>query len=384
MNSDIAIVGAAMTKPMRRSSKSLRAMVFEAIQDALDDAGIAPSEVDGIISDGLMMPFSVSREFVHAQFGTRRNYDAGFSYGGAANAAAPLIAADAIRSGRAKVVVYYFGIDWGSRSDGPYGFHNIYPAKLAFEKPVGFNAQPSYFAIWANRYKKEYGLTDEELAEIPIRHRENALLNDDSQQTKPLTLEGYLSSKMITTPLRAADCCLISDGAGAYVMTSMERARDTRKKPVRVLGTGWATEAITADDVMTQQADFYRIPGALEAMNAALAQAQISRNDIDFLELYDCFSFSCLLQLEALGFCKRGEGGSFIRDTGIGVSGGRLPVNTHGGLLAHSYVLGIEHVVEAVRQLRGEAGRAQVANAKIGMVGGLSSPDYGVLLLGAE
>jgi acetyl-CoA acetyltransferase len=383
MATDIAIVGAAMTKPTRRSSKSIRAMVFEAIEDALDDAGIAPSEVDGIISDGLIMPVSVSREFVHAQFGTKRSFDAGFSYAGAANAAAPLIAGDAIRSGRAKVVVYYFGVDWGSRIDGPYGFHNVYPAKLAFEKPVGFSAQPAYFAIWANRYAKEFTLRDEELAEIPIKHRENAILNGGSQQMKPLDLEGYLSSRMITTPLRAADCCLISDGAGAYVMTSMERARDTRKKPVRVLGTGWATESTTADDIFTQQADFYRIPGALAAMNAALAEAQISRTDIDFLEIYDCFSFSCLLQLEALGFCKRGEGGSLVRDVGIGVSG-RLPINTHGGLLAHSYLLGIEHVVEAVRQLRGEGGRAQVANARIGMVGGLSCPDYGVLLLGAD
>jgi acetyl-CoA acetyltransferase len=126
-----------------------------------------------------------------------------------------------------------------------------------------------------------------------------------------------------------------------------------------------------------------RIPGARQAADKALRQAGVTLADVDFAEVYDCFTISCLLQLEEIGFCKRGEGADFIREKGIGIDGG-LPVNTHGGLLSHSYLLGVEHVIEAVRQLRGEAGRAQVRDAQIGLVGGLSNPDYGVMILGRD
>lgn len=126
-----------------------------------------------------------------------------------------------------------------------------------------------------------------------------------------------------------------------------------------------------------------RIPGAKAAAGRALGQAGLTHADIDFAEIYDCFSISCLLQIEEAGFCKRGEGAAFIREKGIGIDGG-FPVNTHGGLLSHSYLLGVEHVIEAVRQLRGESGKAQVKDARVGFVGGLSNPDYGVLLLGKD
>lgn len=166
-------------------------------------------------------------------------------------------------------------------------------------------------------------------------------------------------------------------------MTSLERARDLAKPPVRVLGTGFGSEPVSGDDAFTQPGGMMRIPGAKLAADRALGEAGLTLGDIDFAELYDCFTMSCLLQIEDIGFCKRGEGAAFIRQMGIGIEG-RLPINTHGGLLAHSYLLGVEHVVEAVRQLRGDAGAAQVRDAEIGLVGGLSNPDYGVLLLGRE
>jgi acetyl-CoA acetyltransferase len=126
-----------------------------------------------------------------------------------------------------------------------------------------------------------------------------------------------------------------------------------------------------------------RIPGAKAASERAFGEAGLGLADVDFAEIYDCFTISCLMQVEALGFCERGEGAAFIREMGMGIEG-KLPINTHGGLLSHSYLLGVEHVVEAVRQLRGTAGEAQVADAQIGLVGGLSNPDYGVLLLGRD
>lgn len=379
----IAIAGIGATRPVRRSEKGLRSLVVEAIEAAIADAGLEPKDIDGVVSDGLVMPTSAPRDWVAAQFGFERAYDGGISYGGAANACAPLHAQFAIESGLAKTLVYYFGVDWGTRASGPYGFHDLYAAKLAFEKPYGFTGQPQYFALWARAYMHEFGLTERDLATIAVTQRESALLNPMSQMTRPLTYDDYLAARMVSDPLRVPDCCLLTDGACAFVMTSLERARDLAKPPVRVLGTGFGSEPISGDDVFTQPAGMMRIPGARTATDKALRQAGLTLDDVDFAEVYDCFTISCLLQIEAIGFCKRGEGAAFIREKGIGI-GGKLPVNTHGGLLSHSYLLGVEHVIEAVRQLRGEAGRGQVAKAEVGLVGGLSNPDYGVMILGRD
>jgi acetyl-CoA acetyltransferase len=168
----VAIVGIGATRPVRRSKKHIRALVVEATEAALDDAGIAPGMIDGVLSDGLIMPTTVPRDYIAAQFGIDRLFDAGMSYGGAASATAPLLAQMAIASGQAKYVLYYFGVDWGSRASGPYGFHDLYPAKTSFEKPYGFTGQATYFALWARRYMHEFGLTEHDLATIAVGQRE--------------------------------------------------------------------------------------------------------------------------------------------------------------------------------------------------------------------
>lgn len=379
----IAIVGVGQTPPVRRSPKPIRHLAVEAVQRAIADAGLKASDIDAIITDGVIMPHTVPREYIAAQFGITREFDGGVSFGGAGIACAPELAQLAIASGRAKTVLFYFGVDWGSRPEGPYGFHDMYPAKMAFEKPHGFNAQPTYFGLWARRYMHEYGLNDEDLAAVAIAQRTSALLHPASQTRTPMTLESYRSSRIVADPLRVPDCCLISDGVGAFIMTSLERARDLQQKPVRVLASAFASEPINGDDVFTQQEEVFRVPGAKAACDKALRAAGLAISDVDFAEVYDCFTISCLMQLEDLGFCKRGEAGAFVSEKGIGIDGA-LPVNTHGGLLSHSYLLGVEHVLEAVRQLRGAAGKAQVRDAEIGLVGGLSIPDYGVLLLGKD
>jgi len=378
----IAIVGAGETKPMRKADGDIRSLTLEAVMAALDDAGLDPSDVDGIVTDAGIMPTTVPHEWMAAQLGIDNHFSAATSYGGTGIVAAPLLAEMAIKQGLAKVVLFYFGVDWGSRPGGPYAFHHIYPAKMAFEKPYGFSGQPSYFALWARRYMHEYGLREEDLGQIAIAQRENALRHGGGQVSRPMDMEGYFGSRMISDPLRTADCCLITDGAGAYIMTSSERARDCRKKPVEVMGVGFATSPISGDDVFTQKPDLLRLSGVTGARDQALGKAGVGLEDIDFAEIYDCFTISCLMQIEDLGFCKKGEGASFVRERGIGIDGG-LPVNTHGGFLSYSYRLGIEHVIEAVRQLRGEGGPAQVADAKVGIVSGLSVPDYGLLVLGS-
>lgn len=379
----VAIAGIGATQPVRRSDKSIRALVVEAVQAALDDCGLEPNAVDGVLSDGLVMPSTVPRDFVSAQFGFDRRFDGGTSFGGAGSATAPGLAQLAISSGQANVIVYYFGVDWGTRTAGPYGFHDLYDAKAAFEKPYGFTGQPSYFALWAERYKHEYGLSEHDLATIAVTQRANALRNPKSQMQAPLSYDDYFAARMVSTPLRVPDCCLITDGACAFVITSLERARDLPRPPVRVLGTGFGSEPISGDDAFTQPGGMLQITGARTATEQAMQASGLTLGDVDFAEIYDCFTISCLLQLEAIGFCERGAGADFIRETGIGLDGG-LPVNTHGGLLSHSYLLGVEHVVEAVRQLRGEAGAGQLARAEVGLVAGLSTPEYGVLVLGKD
>jgi acetyl-CoA acetyltransferase len=383
LQTPIAIVGIGQTAPVRRSAKGIRELVVEAIELALADAGLEASEVDGVITDGVVMPTTVPRDFIAAQFGMDRRFDGGISFGGAGIASAPQLARMAITSGLAQTVLFYFGVDWGSRPSGPYGFHDLYAAKMAYEKPYGFTGQPCYFALWARRYMHEFGLTEEDLATIAVTQRQSALRNPRSQATKPMSYADYYAARVVSDPLRVPDCCLITDGAAAFVMTSMGRARDLPNPPVRVLGTGFGSEPITGDDVFTQPAGMARIPGAKAASERAFGEAGLALADVDFAEVYDCFTISCLMQVEALGFCERGEGAAFIREMGMGIEG-KLPINTHGGLLSHSYLLGVEHVVEAVRQLRGTAGEAQVAGAQIGLVGGLSNPDYGVLLLGRD
>jgi acetyl-CoA acetyltransferase len=380
MASGISIVGIGETPPSRRSDASLRSMVVDAVLASILDAGLKPADVDGIMSDSIIMPVTVPHDYVAGQLGITRTYDATISYGGAAMMCAPLLAAQAIKSGLASVVVFYFGVDWGSRPGGPYGYHSLYPAKAVFEQPYGYSGQPAYFAMMARRYRETYGLPQEHLGRIALNQRHNALLNGRAQVKAPLTLEGYLQGRPIADPLTLNDCCVITDGVGAYVMTADDRADSCAKRPVRVLGAGYAAEAITADDVFTQP-DLTRFPAVQVAMERALASAGVTRDDIDFAEIYDCFSISCLLQLEGLGFCKRGEGGAFVAE-GQTALDGKLPVNTHGGFLSYSYRLGIEHLLEAVRQLRGEAGAAQVKDASIGLVTGLSVPEYGALLLG--
>jgi acetyl-CoA acetyltransferase len=378
---EVAIVGVGETPPCRRATSDVRTLVLEALHAALDDAGIAPNEVQGFVSETGVMPTTVPVEFVSASFGVERRFSGGASYGGAGICYSPMLAHAAIESGQADVVVCYFGVDWGSAPNGPYGFHDAYPAKLAFEKPYGFMSQPSYFALWAQRYVARHPESVDAFAELAVLHSQNARLTGRAQLSRETTRESYFASRMVSDPLRTRDCCLISDGAGAFVMTSKQRARDCRKKPVHVLGSALAAPPITGDDVFTQSGDLSVLPGVSSATEAALAMAGISRADLNFAQIYDCFTISCILQLEGMGFCDVGGGARFVLDGNVARTGD-LPINTHGGMLAYSYRLGIEHVVEAVRQLRGEAGRGQLPDPKLGIVTGLSMPDFGVMVLG--
>jgi acetyl-CoA acetyltransferase len=376
----IAIVGVGGTPPVRRSPRGIRELVVEACLAAIADAGLQPSDIDGLVTDVSYMPLRVPADEVALALGLPvTRFSAHGLVGGAGVVGAPELARLAIASGRARHVLSYYGADFGSAESGPYAFPVALDAKAALEMPFGWYGQPLYFAAMAQRYRHLYGLTPEEQAQVPIAARAHAARTPGALRAGPFGLADYLAAPMIAEPFRSPDCSVISDGAAAFVMTTVERARDLRKPPIVVAGIGTASSPFTQADYFTQHSPYPATPAAISAPRA-FAEAGLGPADIDIVEPYDCFTITTLLQLEECGFCGRGEAGNFVADGRTG-PGGSLPVNTHGGLLAHSYLIGAEHVTEAVRQLRGERGAGQVHGAEVALVTGLGVPDHATLIL---
>jgi acetyl-CoA acetyltransferase len=233
--------------------------------------------------------------------------------------------------------------------------------------PHGLTAPPQWYSLMARRHMYEFGTKAEHLGAIAVAMRKHAQLNPNAvMRGKSMTLDDYLASPMITAPYRLFDCCLETDGAAAVIVTSAERARDLKRRPVYIMGVA-AAQPYPADE-MTNRKDIFKT-GLTIAAPEAFAMAGVAPNDIDFAEIYDCFTFEVLQQIEEAGFCKRGEGGPFVEGGRIEL-GGKLPINTHGGLLSEAHVLGMSHIVEATRQLRGDAGERQVKDAHLGVVTG--------------
>jgi acetyl-CoA acetyltransferase len=295
---------------------------------------------------------------------------------------APVQAARAFARGEASVVVNAFSVAWATQrrtgEASPGMFHAAEPFKANLELPFGWFPQPVYFATIARRHMHDYGTKPEELGAIAVACRRHANLHPGAvMHDKALSLDDYLAQPMLVDPLRLADCCLISDGGAAYVMTTPERARDLRRPPVRVAGVG---EGLSDSGThWSQQRDFTSTPQVFSAPGA-FAMAGVRPEDVDVLTLYDPFTIVALMQIEDMGFCKKGEGGAFVAGDRLYHDAGGLPYNTHGGLLSHAYVLGIAHVVEVVRQLRGEA-HAQVPDAEVGVYGGYTGHMASTLVL---
>jgi acetyl-CoA acetyltransferase len=290
-------------------------------------------------------------------------------------------AAQAIESGQASTIVISFASNQRSaRSRSLGGVVESHTPEAQFEAPYGPLFPASYYAMAAQKYLHEYGGGRERLAEVAVLAREWALLNPKAFRfgSGRLTVEEVMAADMISSPLSVADCCLVTDGGGAVVLTSLDRARDLAQPPIRVLGYGEST-------TNTSMSQVELLPtGAVESGRAAFRRAELTVADVDVIQLYDSFTITVILSLEALGFCEPGSAPSLIASDRVRL-GGDLPLNTSGGGLSycHPGQFGVLLLVEAVRQLRGEAGQRQIFNPKVALAhgtGGILSTHATVIL----
>lgn len=372
MSDGACIVGigeTAYTRDRSRSPSALR-LQLEASLAALEDAGLARSDVDAI----LPFPTLVSAEELASNLGCAElRFASTLHVGGASPVGSLATAAMAVRAGVAGCVLLPAG--WAgysgrrTREIVSQDVASIPGGAIArdYYLPHGLTAPLQWYALLARRHMHEFGTRPEQLGAVALAMRRHAQLNPRAvMHGRPISMEDYLASPMLADPYRLLDCCLETDGAAAVVVTSTARARDLRQRPVALLGAACG-QPQPADEI-TGRADVFRT-GLSSAAPRAFASAGVRPADVDFAQIYDCFTFELLQQLEECGFCKRGEGGAFVTGGRIEL-GGELPVNTHGGLLSEAHVLGMSHVVEAVRQLRHQAGERQVAGAELGVVTG--------------
>lgn len=376
----IAIVGVGETDYAFKDPRPEAEMALEAIRRALDDAGLRPEDVDGFVSESYSTVRYAPVDEISQRLGVKdRTFSAQMSIAGAGNVGAPQLARLAIESGRASVVVCYYGINLSGRPGSTYAFHAGDHSKMAFEMPFGYYGQPVYFAAIAQRYMHEYGLQQEELGAIAVAARQHAMQTPNALRREPLTMRDYLNQPLLADPLRKLDCCLINDGGAAYVMTSTERARYLRHPPAVVAGAGFGSKPVTQSQYFTQAENLLTSAATISGARA-FREAGLGPRDVDVAEIYDCFTISMLIQMEDLGLAPKGQGGAFAASGAI-APGGSLPVNTHGGLLSQSYTVGSNHVIEAVRQIRGDRGAAQVPDAEVALVAGLGAQDHSTLIL---
>lgn len=376
MSTPVYIAGVAETALGAVPDQTELAMVALAAREALAEAGLTLRDVDGVFVNYMGEEGSVQ---VAEYLGITPRYADSTDLGGAAFEAFVHHAMVAVAAGRVEVAL----IAHASRQRSRRGRSTMAVDDLSLwnqlDAPFGLPAPIGQYALIAARHLHQFGTTETQLAEIAVAARRWAALNPKAWVRDPLTVEDVLASRRIADPLKKLDCCLITDGGGALVVTTAARARDAAKRAIRVLGAG---ESHTHWHI-AQMPDLTVSAGARSARDA-FGMAGIVPADVDVLEPYDSFTITVLMALEDLGFCAKGEGGPFVEGGRLG-PGGALPAMTSGGGLSycHPGALGLLLLVEAVRQLRGEAGERQVPDARIAVahgVGGFMSTASTVVL----
>ena len=361
-----AIVGVGQAGIGEAHGFTAMEILAQAGTQAVADAGLTMQDIDGLAtcsSAASMWALPVAE-----YLGLRPQFIDSTMLGGSSFIAHLMPAMLALESGQCNAVLVCYGSTQKTGSFSRKGMTEAFKLvdPLPYEHPYSPMLPPTAYALAASRHMYEFGTTREQLAEVAVAARRWAQLNPEAYMRDPLSIDDVLNARMISTPLTVRDCCLVTDGAGAFVLMRADRAKAQKQKPVYVLGNATAVwnRQISSMENLT-------VTSASESGQRAFAMAGLKPSDVDVVGLYDAFTINTLLFLEDLGFCKKGEAGAFVQNGGI-APGGRLPVNTNGGGLScvHPGMFGIFLVIEAVRQLRGECGERQVKDAKIALAHG--------------
>ena len=377
-----AITGLGETEYVRGTDKSVLQLLMQASLAACADAGMAPADIDSVV---IPMKTATAEDVITCLGVPDLRFHATNAMGGASPAAGVMIAVAAVEAGLAERVLVVVG---GTQFSGPgrlsgtdgRSTNHTWPShhfRTHLEYPYGFTVPMHWYSLHANRWFHETKADPVGMREVALATREHAHRNDKAYFSgRPLTAEQYDAAPMLVKPFKLFDICQETDGAAA-IMVQRVGAGNGMHREVVVLDGGEGHPEVPDD--MTSRPDVLHM-GLTTVGPRVLERAGVRPEDVDVAEIYDCFTFVVLRQLEELGFCGRGESPDFVREKGIGPGGG-LPVNTHGGLLSQGHIVGMNHVVEAVRQLRGEAGAAQVPDAHLGLVTNYGDFSDGSLLV---
>jgi acetyl-CoA acetyltransferase len=389
MQRKVCVVGVGLSDGPVTPDLSATMLEAQSFKWALDDAGLAKSEIDGLASAG----YGGMHEVMLAEYlGLKPTWMESTSVGGSSFEFHTMHAYRAIQNGDADTIAIVYGNNQLSASGRTLGTGGggrgrgggmAMPLAMAYEFPTGLTLVGAY-AMAAQRHMHQYGTKPEHLASIAAQTREHATRNPRAMYRDPITVEDVLDSKLVADPLHKLDCCVISDGGCCIILTTEDRARNLAHRPVFVRGAAGGTthHSINAMTDMTRTAAGISGP-------KAFAEAGITAADVDMFAMYDSFTYTVLVVLEDLGFAPKGEGGPFVVDNGGNLRlGGALPTNTDGGGLSctHPGMRGLFLLCEATRQLRGEAGDSQVAGAEIAVAHGSGGwlSTQGTVVLGTE
>lgn len=377
-----AIAGVGYTELSKDSGVSVLNLATRACRAALDDAGLPPAEIDGIVTFSLFEDSVRAQSVAQALGGRELAYAIDLNLGGQAPCYAVALAAMAVASGVAENVLIYRALN--GRSGVRIGSQPFVEPTTQYRYPIGLTAFPQLIALWARRYMIETGADYEHLGGVAVAQRKYAQENDRAIRRTPLTMDQYMDTPFVVDPFRSHDCTSEVDGACAVLVTSLERARTLKQPPVVLQGAAWVTPTGSGLDL----GDFFSWEDWSRNCQSYLADrlwdsAGMRPQDMEFAEIYDCFTSVVLFGLEGLGLVGRGEAGDFVL-SGKTALDGSLPVNTHGGLLCEGYLHGMNTVAEAVLQVQGRGGSRQVKNHSRCVVTSAALQDGSALVLTAD
>jgi len=358
-----AIAGVGYTDLTAASGRSVLDLATEAGRRALDDAGLDAKDVDGIASFMVLHDSVPCQALATALAVPELRFVVDADLGGQAPCYLTWLAAMAVESGHARNVLVFRAMN--GRSGQRVGTMEFHGMGAQFRYPIGYDAYVMYVAMWAQRFLHETGQGERDLAAVALAQRDYAMANPRAFKRRPLDLDGYLSSPFVVEPFRASDCTVEVDGACAVLVTSVEQARDLRHPPAVIASGAYRAGPRSGLDIGDHLLwDDYTHNYASLLRDELFGRAGVAPNDVEVAQIYDCFTSTVLMGMEGLGLCERGASGELVRSGATGLDG-RLPTNTHGGLLAEGYLHGMNTVAEAALQVQGRGGDRQAPRHEV-------------------